>query len=366
MSTIQRLDVSRLRNLKAIRIQPSSRVNVLYGSNGSGKTSLLEAIYLLGVGRSFRSQKLDPIIATSEDDCVVFGELADGVAIGVSKSRRQGHVLKILGEKQRSWAEAARHLPVQILNSESFSLLEGSPKVRRRFMDWGVFHVEHEFVNNWRRASKCIAQRNLLLKQRVIDSDQLSAWDSELSLLSKAIDTSRSDYFALLRPQITETLSRLIELPDLDIKYFRGWEQGADLATILKGDIGRDIRYGATQHGPHRADIVVKIGRLPAHEVLSRGQQKLLVSAMKIAQGHLLTRHSGIGGIYLVDDLPAELDLHNRKLVCELLEVLGCQIFLTCVDVDDLKNCWSPQLMPRKFHVEHGKITLQNESAAET
>lgn len=357
MAAISRLDVLRLRNLSEVHISPADSINILSGDNGSGKTSLLEAIHLLGSGRSFRSQKLEPLIQDTQDECIVFGELQNGISIGLSKSRKQGaHVLKVLGERQRSWVEAARHLPVQVLNSESFSLLEGSPKVRRRFLDWGVFHVEHEFVSNWRGAAKCLAHRNLLLKERNLDRKQLLAWDVELCRLADLLDESRSSYFAAFLPLFEETLRRLISIPTLSVSYSRGWDEERSLEDVLSGNLIRDIKYGATQNGPHRADIVVRVGRLGADEVLSRGQQKLLVSAMKIAQGHLLSRINGVAGVYLVDDLPSELDAANRKRVCGLLAELGCQVFLTCVDQSELENCWPAALLPRKFHVEHGKI----------
>ncbi|MDP1931749.1 MAG: DNA replication/repair protein RecF [Gammaproteobacteria bacterium] len=358
MAAISRLDVLRLRNLSEVHIAPAESINILFGDNGSGKTSLLEAIHLLGLGRSFRSQKLEPLIQDGLEDCVVFGELQDGVSIGLSKTRKQGgHVLKLLGERQRSWVDAARHLPVQILNSESFSLLEGSPKVRRRFLDWGVFHVEHEFVNNWRKAAKCIAHRNLLLKERSLDRKQLQAWDVELVRLARQLDESRRSYFTLFHPLFQETLRKLIELPNLTISYSRGWDDSKSLEEVFSESLARDIKYGVTQNGPHRADLIVRVGRLGAEEVLSRGQQKLLVSAMKVAQGHLLSQVNGVRGVYLVDDLPSELDFANRRRVCELLVGLECQVFLTCVDQAELENCWSSALLPRKFHVEHGKIS---------
>ena len=359
MSVISRLDVLNVRNLSSVRLVPAPKLNLVFGDNGSGKTSLLEAIHLLGLGRSFRSQKLDSIIQNDRDECIVFCELEGGVSIGLSKSRRKGHQLKLMGERQRNWADAARHLPVQILNSESFLLLEGSSKVRRRYLDWGVFHVEQDFVGAWRKAAKCLANRNLLLKQRSLDRDQLAAWDAELCRLSELIDSSRREYFVLLCPALLETVAKLIDLPDLSLQYSRGWDSSADLASVLKAGLAKDLKYGATQHGPHRADIVVKIGANEAVEVLSRGQQKLLVSAMKVAQGYLLSKLIGVRSVYLLDDLPSELDASNRRRICALLDELDCQVFMTCVDSEELVKSWPTGLMPRKFHVEHGKIAQE-------
>jgi len=356
MATIRRLDVLRVRNLSEVQIRPADGVNIIYGKNGSGKTSLLESIYMLGLGRSFRSPKLEPVIDTEAEDCVIFAELEAGVSIGLNKSRKQGQVLKLLGERQKSWVETARHLPMQIINSDSFSLLEGSPKIRRRFLDWGVFHVEHEFASVWRKATKCLTQRNLLLKQRRLDKEQLEAWDTELAQLGTQIDKLRRRYIEQYLPILNTALPRLIDIPGLSVSYERGWDANTELADALKNSLERDVRYGATQVGPHRADISIKIGRNAAADVLSRGQQKLLVSAMKVAQSQLLYALTEEKGVYLIDDLPSELDSDNRILICRLLEELGCQIFITCVDATEIEKCWSTGVSTGKFHVEHGKI----------
>lgn len=356
MTTIQRLDVDRLRNLAEVKIGPSPGINILYGSNGSGKTSLLEAVHMLGVGRSFRSNKLDTVINDQAEECIVFAELDAQLSIGLSKSRKNTHVLKLQGHRQRNWSDVARHMPVQIINSDSFLLLEGSPGVRRKFLDWGVFHVEHDFLTHWRNAGKCLANRNLLLKMPQLDEQQLLAWDNELVSLATKIDNARQRYIDDFLPQAMQTIAALIKIPDLGFNYHRGWLEGKAYDQVLLSEREKDRRYGITQHGPHRADIHVRVGRKPAAEVLSRGQQKLLVSALKIAQGIFLSRQNGRAGIYLVDDLPAELDVGNRARVCGLLQDLGAQVFMSCVDIDELENKGVSVTIGRKFHVEHGKI----------
>lgn len=357
MTAIRRIDVLGLRNLSNVHLLPDERVNVFFGANGSGKTSLLESVYYLGLGRSFRSQRVESVIQAGLDEITVFSELCSGATIGVSKSRIGTHVLKLMGERQSNWLLTARVLPLQLLNSDSFDLLEGSSKTRRRFLDWGVFHVEHDFSHHWRNAAKCIAQRNLLLKERSLDKKQIEAWGAELTVYSDKIDSSRANYVKLLLPVFERTLSALMKVPALSIWYFRGWEEGAKLDVLLQSSLERDVRYGATQLGPHRADLQIRIGKQRAEDFLSRGQQKLFVVALKIAQGRLLSELTGVKGLYLVDDLPAELDKANRRIVCELLTQLESQVFMTCVDIADLDDVWPSSICPRKFHVEHGKIT---------
>lgn len=356
MARIARLDVDRLRNLSGVRLEPSERINIVHGDNGSGKTSLLEAIHFLGLGRSFRDKRVDPVIRHDASDCVLYAALTNGRSIGLQKTRRQGHTLKFGGEKQTSWREIAEHLPVQILNAESFALLEGGARARRRFLDWGVFHVEHQFVDHWRAAARCLAQRNLLLKQPAINQKELEAWDTEFAQHADFMHGARSRYFESFLSTLKQTAAALLPDSEISFEYTPGWDTGQSLLSVLQDNLARDRRYGATQRGPHRADLRVRTDSHEAASIFSRGQQKLLVSAMKIAQGRFLAQLRGKTGVYLVDDLPAELDRVNRRRVCQLLVELDSQIFFTCVDPQDLKDMWQSDVSPAKFHVEHGKI----------
>ena len=179
MSRVEKLTVTGLRNLVDVAIDVSPRLNIFHGENGSGKTSLLEGIHLLSSGRSFRSAKLDPLITHGKDEAVIFSKLTDGLRIGLSKSRRRRHLLRLQDETQKNWESVARSLPLQIIDSTAFQLLEGGPKARRRFLDWGVFHVEHSFLTAWRDSRKCLANRNALLKAPRLDRPQLEAWGWE-------------------------------------------------------------------------------------------------------------------------------------------------------------------------------------------
>lgn len=359
MSAIEKLNVTAVRNVQNLDIDPAPTINVLYGENGSGKTSILESIHLLASGRSFRTSKLDPLINMDKEEAVVFARLSNGNEVGLSKSRRQNHKLRYRSENQRNWENVARELPVQILDSNSFLLLEGGPKSRRQFLDWGVFHVEHGFVENWRRSKKSIANRNLLLKQRSLDLAQISAWDSELCLSAEEVHRARAEYFETFLPLFIQVYKNMngVEADSLSIEYERGWDEDKALDSVLAANREIDLRYGATQNGPHRADLIFKIGRIKAVDILSRGQQKILVSSMKIAQGLLLSEALDRKCIFLVDDLPAELDHENRSAVLSQLLDMGGQVFVTSVEISSILDSLPEASKMAKFHVERGTIT---------
>lgn len=358
MSTIKKLAVTAVRNISGLEIEPIPTVNILHGENGSGKTSILESIHLLASGRSFRTSKLEPLINKDKEEAVVFARLGDDKEIGLSKSRKQKQYLKLQSERQANWENVARELPCQILDSNSFLLLEGGPKARRQFLDWGVFHVEHGFVENWRRTKKSIANRNLLLKQRSPDFDQIAAWDSELCSAASEVDRARKEYFQRFLPLFLELYRKMngADADALELDYERGWEGDKELRDVLLESREIDLRYGATQYGPHRADLSFKIGRSKAVDILSRGQQKILVSTMKIAQGLLLSQALKGDCIFLVDDLPSELDHDNRAAILSQLVSMGGQVFLTCVEISGILDSLPDAPKLATFHVERGTI----------
>jgi len=357
MTVFNRLNISQFRNIENLSLSAGKRVNLIYGPNGSGKTSILEAIHVLASGKSFRSTKTAPVIRYESNEFTVFAELTGGRSVGLQKFRNQKPVLKLQGERQANWVEVARLLPVQVLDSTTFRLLEGSPKERRQFIDWGVFHVEPAFVTHWRNSRKCIANRNYLLKSHRPDFKQIRAWNTELSREAVLVDQARSTYFERFVPVFQEVIGKIADFGDISLQYRRGWDAGKDLLEVLEEAEGQDLKYGTTQNGPHRADIIVKHSGIFAADVLSRGQQKMLVSALKLAQGVIQAENTEKRSIFLVDDLPAELDEHNRTRICRFLQEMENQVFLTCVDPVSLKNSlqWDSQVT--EFHVEHGKIS---------
>ena len=358
---LTRLSVSGVRNLHPVNLTPSPRINLLFGANGSGKTSLLEAIHLLGLARSFRSTRLTPVIQYDQAHCQLFGEVlfADGLRsqLGVQRDRQGEFVIRQDGKNLRSAAALAECLPLQLINPDSFRLLEGSPKVRRQFLDWGVFHVEHQFLPTWQRLQTALRQRNSWLRHGRMDAALQAAWDRELITASEQIDRLRQAYLQQLKPAFEQVLAELIDLSGLTLSYSRGWDKERDLAEVLQAGLERDRQLGYTQAGPQRADLRLRIGSHNAADVLSRGQQKLVVCALRIAQGHLLQAVKRGRCVYLVDDLPSELDEQHRRALCRLLEALDCQVFITGVEAAQIESFWREDTPLAMFHVEHGRIT---------
>ncbi len=362
--TLKRLLVQHLRNLISVNIEPCDRVNLIYGENGSGKTSLLEAINLLALGRSFRSHKHKPLINNGQDAFTIFGKVVThegaDIPIGINRQLDGTASFKANGLQLSSAAELATYLPVQVINSNTFLLLEGSPQVRRQFMDWLVFHVEPKFYQAWKDCERCLKHRNSLLRRDRIDEFELAIWDQELAMLSEQIHQYRQACMEQFLQTFNELLQEFISVDGLAVHYYRGWDKDKSYRELLQTSIQRDHQLGYTHSGIHRADLRITLRGQNAAEVLSRGQQKLLVCALKIAQGLVFTRLTGRKTVYLVDDLPAELDEKHRQLLAHWLDIMATQVFITGVEQETLRSTWQlkPEVTLKVFHVEHGEVKV--------
>ena len=240
MPVLTRLAISNLRNIAEVNLEPEAGFNLFFGNNGSGKTSLLEALYLLGMGRSFRSHLQKPLIAHEMPAATVFGQTAEGVTIGIQRPQRGQQSIKIAGRPAEGIAELSHTLPLQLINSDTFQLMEGSPGDRRHFLDWGVFHVEHQYLQFWRRARKALDQRNLLLRSEA-KADEIEPWSHELALNAGLMDEYRATYINQLAQQFAEIAPDL-ELPDsraVTFNYHRGWEAQTDLFVQLQENLSK-------------------------------------------------------------------------------------------------------------------------------
>lgn len=360
---IDLLSFQGLRNLQPVELRPSHGINLLVGDNGSGKTSLLEGVYILGMGRSFRTRHLRHAIHHDAAQFTLHGRLLGEppseppVPIGVRRHRDASELeMRLANDRVERLARLVEALPLQLINPDAFRLLEGSPSGRREFLDWGVFHVKHDFLSVWRSFRRALKHRNALLRHDRIQDASLDAWEQELVHWGESLDALRSEWMKSFQPVFMETLSGLIDLSGLELRYTRGWDRKRDLADVLRQSRITDRQMGFTQQGPQRADIGIRYCKRPAVEVLSRGQQKLVVSALKLAQGRLLEQTTGRSCLYLIDDLPAELDAEHRRVFCQWLERMRCQAFITSVDPGALSSGWGTDTAVSMFHVKHGEI----------
>lgn len=357
--TLARLALRGLRNLADLDFELSPRINLICGANGSGKTSLLEGVHLLSLARSFRTQQPRHYIAQGQRQLQLYGKVVAqnrDISLGLERSLDLGLRVRVDGRDLRGAAELARLLPLQIINADTFQLLSGRPEVRRQFMDWGSFHARPGFLGLWQGVRRCLRQRNSLLKHGRMDASVRAAWDLELVRQAEALDQARAAYVEALKPRFAAFLAELAPLDDLSLDYHRGWDVRRCLDELLEEGLARDCEQGFTLAGPQRADLRLRFKGAPAVERLSRGQQKLVVSALKLAQGDLMQAQTGRRCLYLVDDLPAELDAAHRQRLCGLLETLNTQVLVTSTQAGSFEGCWLPDTGVSHFYLEAGAL----------
>jgi DNA replication and repair protein RecF len=324
--SLRRVQVTDFRCLQSAVLDLDPRFTLISGSNASGKTSLLEAIYVLGRGRSFRTRRLEHLIRHDCESFVVFGEIETSdrrIPVGVEGSA-SGMRAQIAGSKASSLAELAMVLPVQIIDPEIHRLIEEGPSRRRRFLDWGVFHVEHSFIGHWQRYHQVLKQRNAALKAGQPHA-AVSAWDADLVLYGELVTDARSAYVTLLAEQAKGISRNLLEM-ELDLGYRAGWARDQSFAESLQQSRGHDQSSGATQVGPHRADLSIRLNGMAVKDRISRGQQKLLAAALLIAQLTLFPDDGTVQPSLLLDDPAAELD--DERLTGLIREVSGHSVQL--------------------------------------
>ncbi|MEM9314929.1 MAG: DNA replication/repair protein RecF [Pseudomonadota bacterium] len=352
------LAVSDFRNLTRVRLERLSRHNVIFGKNGSGKTSLLEAAHILGTARSFRGGKARSQVQYGKEGYVIHG-VGTHSPMGVQRGVKGEVLLRVGGETVRSASRLADELPLLVINSASFELLLGEPAQRRRLMDWGVFHVEHAEREVFPRFQRALTQRNHLLRRGSIDPVEMEVWTSDLAAQGNSLAEARGRFVSALQAAFLPILTGLApELDGVTLSYRRGWDANATYVEVLKRSTNTDLDQGFTHAGPQRADIRVLVNGYPAAETLSRGQQKLLIIALKLAQGHLVAT-AGVPVLFLIDDLPSELDEERCEKVCRRLADMRAQTLITCIDPESVPVPWLSAAGDSVdlFHVEHGNVS---------
>ncbi len=349
--SLSELTVTNLRCIEEARLEVPAGVTLIWGGNGSGKTSLLEAIFLLGRGRSFRTRNTERLIRRGQDHLRVIGRVGTvsiaSTVIGFELAG-EGVTARIGGRPASSLAELSQAFPVQVIDPGVHRLVEEGGYGRRRWMDWAVFHVEPQFVDTWTRYTRALKQRNAALKT---DPAQAAVWDGELARLGESIAESRRRLLEQLDPYWQEAVAALSGLP-VELHYLRGWSQEHSLREALMASRARDEARHLTHSGPHRADVAVRLHGKPARDVLSRGQQKLVAVAMTLAELRFLQATTETTPTLLLDDPAAELDGEHLERFISQVSRLRSQLVVTSLHAES-RLFGSPD---RAFHVEQGRV----------
>lgn len=363
---IQSLEIQRLRNLRAVRVDLDPGINYFFGDNGAGKTAVLESVALLARGRSFRSGQPADLISFGESAYLVRASLLDETrgeqTVGLTRDRSGRVEIRINGEPGKRLSEMVRLLPVQIVLPSLGDLVFGSPAERRQWLDWGLFHVKPSYLDALREYLRLLRQRNAGLKSLSLgrlSEDALGVWTARLANQAEVVHGWRADYVEAVVTEVNAALADLSPKLEVRFDYRRGWSQDDTLAKVLSESLSRDVKSGTTSAGPHRSDVDIKVVAdsvsARAATVLSRGQGKIVASAMVLGQATHLAKVAQRSSVFLIDDLGAELDTdHGRRLLLALHR-MGCQVLATSTQSPDATELGS-KVPVRGFHVKHGGV----------
>lgn len=349
------LKIQHVRNLSNLRIQPSPQLNLFTGPNASGKTAVLEAIYLMSRARSFRTPRVSEVIQHNKQSMMVTAGVHHSYSGLVNTGIEKGYgktVIHFNGQNIKRISEQAKNLPLVLVAPDTDSPVSGTPKQRRHWLDWAMFHVEPTYLDDWRSYHKALRQRNNLLKSQRNLSDSMTGWEIVMSDTAEKIHNRRSEFIDRLETFLIDIGEDLCGFKP-GIAIDKGWRQEKLLSEQLKSNRERDSQAGYTRHGIHRADVLFKAGDLPLMSVCSRGQAKLFLILLLISQANIMETRTGEKPLYLFDDYTAELDPKARRIIIDLLTKQGAQAFITTAD-PGLEDQGGNQI--KMFHVEHGKL----------
>lgn len=355
---ISDLKIRDFRCFSDCQLSPGPGINIVLGDNATGKSSLLEAIFYLGRGHSFRRSAPTRIIRRGTKqftlNCLVEYDQRRPQCLGVQRET-QTQRFKVGTQDNARALDLVQNLPLQIIDPNIHRLLEEGPDHRRRYLDWGVFHVEHEFYPAWLRYRRALRQRNSALRNGLAKT-AVVAWDSELVNAGQKVDACRRGYVDALAKILPAMVNDVLGGYDVALDYRSGWPGGEDFGETLLRSLDSDTKAGFTHSGPHRADLRVSVASVNAKDWVSRGQQKLLTASLLLAQAKLLSSRRQIHPILLIDDLAAELGETYRHTLLKAVRELKCQCFLSFLEPGLVPDNVSGATM---FHVEHGGAVRQ-------
>lgn len=364
---LSQLQITKFRNLHNVTLQPATQVNLFLGENGAGKTSLLEAIYLLGLGRSFRTRQLKNIVEHEQSQCRVIAKIAGRTPVGFQFDLQHGIQIRLNNAPLKKLSDLASHLPLQFIPANCHEFFELGPRFRRKLVDWGLFHVEQAFLYHWQSYKKCLQQRNAGLRQQKSDSE-IQLWDPHLVRHGEQLNTLRQSYLQRLLEVFKPIFCRICpELADtkFTLRYLSGWPKEHLFADVLKQSLLRDRALAYTRSGAHAADWSLRMDGADPAEMLSRGQQKLFFLALSLAQVELLMQQRQTQTILLIDDLSSELDDQHQQIVLNLLASMPVQSFISSTN-HSLSRYLLAGEQHAVFHVKHGDIESVNAPVAES
>ncbi len=340
------LELEHYRNIQKASLTPGAELTVICGNNGQGKTNLIESIWLLTGGKSFRGGKDAELVGRGDEFAVLQAETerADGktnnvrLTVGSQASQRPGRYAALNGAQPKRATSLAGTFPAVAFDPGHLSLVKGAPEGRRRFLDAALCQLYPGYLAVYRRYNRALQQKNALLRHSLDQPDRsrretaelLSLWNAEMARSGEEIQARRREYLALLGPMAAANYEEISHGTEkLEVKYAPQFEPGG-LAKLLESRAVAEMQAGLALVGPHREDMELDLDGQSAKIYASQGQQRSVVLSLKMAEAAAAAQITGEHPVMLLDDVLSELDESRQSYL--LTRMRGRQTFVTSCD----------------------------------
>ncbi len=318
---LRKIYLRAFRNYQEVAIDFSQGINLIQGRNAQGKTNLLEAFYLVGTGRSFRTPHLKELIHNESSFFFVEAEFLKEEMVEHLRLSFDGETRKLEynNTSYPHFTTLLGLLPIILLAPEDILLITGSPSERRRFLDLQLAQTDPLYVYHITRYHKAVKHRNFLLRKK--SESTLETWETLMKASATYIRQKREEVISFLSQDLKNLMHQLC--PDnLEIRYISSYTED------YTKHRAKELLLGTTLVGPHRDDVEIFINQHEARSFASQGQLRSAIAALRLAQWNHLKNHHGVNPLFCIDDFGVHLDQKRREALLESLTSFG-QVFLT-------------------------------------
>ena len=353
--------IQNFRNYKEQKIEFDKKINIFLGKNAQGKTNILESLFIMGLGKSFRTNKDQDMIAFGEKNSKVISVISDEEDKRETEIEinylQEGKILKIDGHRLERSADLLENIYIVVFSPDDLKIIKEGPENRRRFLDRELCQIKPVYYSDLGNYKKVLKQRNQLLRDKNKDLKLFEVFNESLADYGTRIVKERENFTKRLQIISSDIHSKITSGQEkLEILYETKVTEKEDYLINLEKGFENDLYRGHTSFGPHKDDICIKINGTDIRDFGSQGQQRTAALSMKLAEIGIIKQETGDNAVLLLDDVLSELDKTRQQYLIEAMKDI--QVFITATDIDeDLRH-----KLPKgnTYFVDNGTVNIYN------